>query len=335
MDTLTHIALGACIGEGMMGRKIGKHSLYLGAVAQSLPDIDFFASFFTNPSQNLLAHRGFTHSLLFSFLVVPLIAYFSERGYRPFNVSHKRWLLFFAVQFFVHLFIDGFNNYGVGWLEPFSHIRISFNAIYVVDPFFSIWPIAGCICLIFFRSISNKRMIIWKTAILFSGCYLMYCLFNKWLIERPVLNSLSEKHIEFKQVLTTPAPLQSWLWYIIARTDSGFFVGYYSVFDTKKVELTYYPKNEVLLTGYEQNNDIKRLKRFAHGFYTIEKYHDTLVFNDLRFGQEIGWYKPYEKFAFHYYIGKGYNNVLVVQRGRFAGWNKEVLKSLWDRARGN
>ena len=28
-------------------------------------------------------------------------------------------------------FIDAFNNYGVGWFEPFSHERISFNAIYV------------------------------------------------------------------------------------------------------------------------------------------------------------------------------------------------------------
>lgn len=336
MDTFTHIALGACIGEAMLGKKIGKRAMILGAIAQSLPDIDFVASFFTSTSENLLAHRGFTHSLLFAMLVTPVIAIAAERSHRPFNVSLKRWMLFFGVQALCHVFIDAFNNYGTAWFEPFSHLRISFNAIYVADPFFSIWPVLAMLGLIFSRSISNKRHFFWKAGLLLSTCYLGYCLVNKWIINRSVQHHLAAKQANYKRYFTTPAPLQSWLWYIVAERDSGFDIAYRSVFaGTKPINFHHFPKNEFLLKEESDEAVIQRLKRFSQGYYTLEKYGDTLVFNDLRFGQIIGWYDPTEKFAFHYYLGGDYDNILVIQRGRFAGWNEEVLRSLWQQAMGN
>ena len=38
MDTITHIAIGACIGEVLGSREIGKKAILLGAAAQSLLD---------------------------------------------------------------------------------------------------------------------------------------------------------------------------------------------------------------------------------------------------------------------------------------------------------
>jgi len=40
MDSLTHLALGACVGEAFFDKKIGKKALLWGALANSLPDID-------------------------------------------------------------------------------------------------------------------------------------------------------------------------------------------------------------------------------------------------------------------------------------------------------
>ena len=78
-----------------------------------------------------------------------------------------------------------------------------------------------------------------------------------------------------------------------------------------------------------------KLKRFSQGFYTVEKYNDTLVFNDLRFGQMKGWENPKGKFVFHYFLHKEYDNTLVVQRGRFVGWNQKTFESLYERMKGN
>ena len=81
--------------------------------------------------------------------------------------------------------------------------------------------------------------------------------------------------------------------------------------------------------------DVLKLKQFSQQFYTVEKWNDTLVFNDLRFGQIVGWQNPEERFAFHYYIQYPDANKLVVQRGRFAKWDWNVVKTFWKRIKGD
>ena len=157
MDSFTHIALGACIGEAFFKNGFGKKAMAWGALAQSIPDIDFVAAFWTDTTGNLLTHRGFTHSILFAVLIIPLFALLADKIHRPHNISFKKWLLFFSTEIFIHLFIDGFNNYGIGWLEPFSHQRYTFNAIYVVDLLFSTWSIVAFIMLLLLNKNSLRR----------------------------------------------------------------------------------------------------------------------------------------------------------------------------------
>jgi inner membrane protein len=76
------------------------------------------------------------------------------------------------------------------------------------------------------------------------------------------------------------------------------------------------------------------LLRFSQGFNTVEKWRDTLVFNDLRFQQVVGWYNPEEKFVFHYFLQQPAANRLVVQRARLAGWNRATLQTLVSRIMG-
>ena len=98
MDSLTHIALGACIGEAFFEKGFGKKALLWGALAQSIPDIDFTASMWMDTAGNLLAHRGFTHSILFALLITPVFALTADKVHRPHNISFRKWLLFFATE---------------------------------------------------------------------------------------------------------------------------------------------------------------------------------------------------------------------------------------------
>ena len=79
MDSLTHIAVGACMGEAFAGKTVGRKAMLWGILAQSIPDIDFIASFWLDTPDNLLAHRGFTHSLLFGALIATIMAFLAER----------------------------------------------------------------------------------------------------------------------------------------------------------------------------------------------------------------------------------------------------------------
>ena len=336
MDSLTHIALGACMGEAFAGHKVGKKAMLWGALAQSIPDIDFIAATWLNTSENLLAHRGFTHSILFGIATALLMAFFAEKWHRPHNISFKRWLAFFTAVILTHIFLDAFNNYGVGWFEPFSHYRISFNVVYVADPFFSIVPGIALVMLLVLRSFSKKRKFWWRLGIGFCFLYLGYCVVNKIIINNDVKQLLHKQEIQYNNYLTTPAPLQSWLWFVAARTDSGYYIGYRSVFDkSKKLSLQYFPRNASLLNNTKDYKQVQQLIRFSQGYYTVEQRKDTLVFNDLRFGQVIGWVNPKEEFAFHYYVEPDIDNTLVVQRGRFAKWDRHAFNIFWQRIKGD
>ncbi|MEJ0105928.1 MAG: hypothetical protein WDO19_26735 [Bacteroidota bacterium] len=67
--------------------------------------------------------------------------------------------------------------------------------------------------------------------------------------------------------------------------DSGYHVGFRSLFDHKKeIAFQYFPRNDSLLKPVNDHEDLQQLIRFSGQFYTVEKWNDTLVFNDLRFG---------------------------------------------------
>ncbi len=335
MDSITHIALGACVGEAILGKQLGKRAMLLGAIAQSVPDVDFLAAFWLNASSNLLAHRGFTHSILFAILITPLLALLAERWHRPHNISTGRWMSFFALGIFIHIFTDAFNVYGVGWLEPFSHYRVAFNTLYVAEPFFSIVPGIALAALLILHK-KNKRRRSWaKTGLIMPLLYLLFSIFNKLSIDASVRKIAEKKHIPYTRAFSTPTPLNNFLWYVILQNDSGYNIGYRSVFDKKdSIAFTFFPTNKALLQPVANHEDLQHLIRFSQGYYTAEKWQDTLVFNDLRFGQEIGWLDPEARFAFHYYLSHPNDNDLVVQRGRFARWNYAAIKSLLKRIGG-
>ena len=241
-------------------------------------------------------------------------------------------MLFFGGVIFTHIFIDAFNNYGVGWWEPFSHQRISFNAIYVADPFFSLWPVIACVTLIYVKKRLPQRKKWWQMGLGVSALYLVYCLVNKSTIDREVKNTLQQQQIHYTRYFTSPAPLQNWLWYVVAGNDSGYHVGFRSTFDTKKgINFQYFPRNDSLLKLVRGDEDLPKLIRFSQQFYTVEKWGDTLVFNDLRFGQVIGWQHPLGKFVFHYFLLQSADNALVVQRGRLEGWNWNTVSIFFKR----
>lgn len=332
MDSLTHIALGACIGEAFFQRKFGKKAMLWGALAQSIPDVDFIAGLWLDTAENLLAHRGFTHSIVFAVLVIPFLALAVDKIHRPEAFTYRKLLYFFSIEVFIHLLLDGFNNYGVGWLEPFIDTRYSFNSIYVADPFFTIWTVIAFIVLLCLNSFDRRRKFWWKFGVVLPAIYICYCSVNKFIITKNVNEAIAANNIPHKYSFTTPAPLQNWLWFVVSGDDNGFYTGYRSVFDKGTLmHFEYFPRNDSLLKRLPDSKEIALLKQFAHNFYTVEKVQDTVLFNDLRFGQVVGWQNPKGRFAFHYILAPDADNALVVQRGRFTGWNWNSFNAMMEK----
>lgn len=335
MDSLTHVALGAVIGEAILGKNLGKKALVLGAATQFFPDIDVAASLWLPPANNLLAHRGFTHSFFFISITAFIFSLLANRWHKRQYISMGEWISFFSIQLLVHILLDSFNAYGVGWFEPFNHYRVSFNVFYVADPFFTV-PLTIVSIILLLKKSKTRHRFQWAIAALFlSSTYLIYSLINKVSITSEVEKLLNQKSLSHQRYFTTPTPFNTLLWCVVAEGKAGYHVGYRSIFDKEpSIELVYFPRQDSLLSTIDDVNTVQHLKRFSQGYYTIEYRNEELIFNDLRFGQITGWQNPKAPFTFYYYLQHPEDNLMVMQRGRMASWNKESIKSMIKRIKG-
>jgi inner membrane protein len=335
VDSITHVALGAVIGDALFGKKLGKKAMVIGAAAQSIPDIDFVNGIWLRPVDDLLAHRGFTHSILFALLMSALIGWIAFRLNRRQSLPLVSWMFFIGLEMSVHLLLDCFNCYGTGLFEPFSHERFSVNAIYVADPFFSIWPGIACIVLIFMKPDSTARTLWSRVPLVTTILYLVFAIVAKTIVANDAKAELNAAEVSYRRLLTTPAPLSSFLWFVAAETDSGYHVSYRSLFDGRdSIGFVYFLKNTSLANQLNDKRDLEKLIRFSQGYYTMERWGEDLIFNDLRFGQIAGWVDPHARFAFHYDLLHPDANLFVVQQGRFANWNRGTVQILANRMLG-
>jgi inner membrane protein len=336
MDSITHIALGGLLGEVLLGKKLGKRAIVLGAIAQSIPDMDIVASSWLDVPHDLLAHRGFTHSFLFVALLSPLLALAALRWLKHSDLRFRQWLFFFVVQISIHLLLDSLNAYGTGWLEPFSHTRFSFSTLFVADPFYTVWLVIVLGVLILLRRAHPSRWSWAVAGLVVSSLYLVYAGVNKYIVTRETEKILQGQQVSYQRYFTTPTPLNTWLWMIVAEDSRGYQVGYRSVFDSQeRVSFHFFPRNDSLLKGFSLHEDVKLLQRFSQGYYTVTQRSDTLVFSDLRFGQRLGWDDPEARFVFEYFVNFPGENTFAVQRGRFAGWNRDRVGAMVKRIKGN
>lgn len=138
MDTVTHTLFGLTIygairKDGMDGR-LKKALFATSLVGSQIPDIDVISRIWDTQGLYQMWHRGITHSVF----IVPVWALvmaglchwlFGTRDRRIFGIG--------LLAVFIHISSDLFNAWGTGYLEPFSHIRLTFGTVPIVD--FVVW----------------------------------------------------------------------------------------------------------------------------------------------------------------------------------------------------
>ncbi|RKE95132.1 metal-dependent hydrolase [Ichthyenterobacterium magnum] len=290
MDSITQIVLGAACGEAVLGKKIGNKALLFGAIGGTIPDLDVFTSrwLFNNEIDILAAHRGFSHSILFSiigaFAFGWIVFKLYDKGKRRYTTSLRDWIKLFFWSLFTHIILDAFTPYGTQWFLPFSEYRVAFNNISVADPMYTI-PFLLCILVSMFFKRNTKRRKLWlKLALGISSAYMLFTIGNKIYIDSVFKSSLEYEQISFSRYSTQPTILNNVLWYGIAETKDSYHVGFYSLLDKEQKFSNWQilPKNHGILPN--TNPDIKTLDWFSNGYYNLSKQKgDTIRFNDLRY----------------------------------------------------
>lgn len=119
---ITHAAVPLCLGAGLGLRIIPPRLLLTGVILAMLPDADVLSFKFGIAYGNVFGHRGFTHSLLFAFIVPLLCVLVAQRWFR---VGLVRSWLFLTVSLLSHSLLDSITTggKGVGWLWPWLDER--------------------------------------------------------------------------------------------------------------------------------------------------------------------------------------------------------------------
>lgn len=336
MDSLTQIVLGAAVGELVLGKKVGNKAILWGAIAGTIPDLDVFSAYW---AQDIIQanewHRGITHSILFSLVMAPFLAWCITKFYKQSEANWKEWTSLFFWSLVTHPLLDVHTTWGTQLFWPLPY-KISYNNIFVIDPIYTIPFLVFVILAMRLPKLSSKRRFWNNLGLIVSSSYMLLTFGFKYVAYSHFKSFADEQNIDYIDITTRPTPLNSILWTANVETRDSFLIGYYSLLDHPghKVRFLGFLKNHNGLGNMASEDKIQRLIRLSDYNYTIVNQGDTVIFNDLRFGK-LQADSPKSDFVFSFKLFYDKNGQLQVQEmPKSFDHIGEVFSKLWARIKG-
>ena len=286
MDSVTHLVLGAAIGELMLGKQLGNKAMLLGALANTIPDFDVAYSFIDPDTiKNFVFHRSYTHSLLAILLLPWPLAWLSKRWSKK-QVTFSQWYLFWFAGMLTHVAIDCCTTYGTKVFTPFSNYQVAFNNLSIIDPVYTLpFLVLLLISLFVSRHKPMRRKLVWA-GIGVSSVYLFATFLIKWNVHNKFKDSLKQQHIVYDELNTTPTILNGILWSATAYNDGYLYVGEYSYFNSDvPIQWVHYPRNLNSIPPFD-SEAIRNMQWFSDGNYFVETTGtDSLFFYNVKWGR--------------------------------------------------
>jgi inner membrane protein len=334
MDSVSHVVIGAAIGETFLGKKIGRWGMLLGAIAKSMPDFDLFYTGLNDPRAYICDHRAHTHSLFIEVLYAIPIAWLLVKLFKQ-KVSFKRMYLFMLACLWGHSLLDWCTGFGTQLLLPFTNENYSLNTLAIVDLLFTIPMLIMVLIAVFYKKNSIRRNKLAQTTLIYCFIYLGFTFFNKVRAENIVQESIAKNNIPVIDHMTNPTMLNNILWYSVGSNDSTVFVGEFSLLHREHpIKWHSYPRNQYLMQQCKSKKDIEILKWFSDPYTIAQANGDTLNIYAVKFGRTNMQETELKKtFVFHYklYQKDGKEMMGMEQPNEKNANLKEGFDDLWER----
>ena len=205
-----------------------------GAAAGALPDIDVLFALVGDDFDQLVMHRGITHSLLFAPVIGPLLGWLlwrrgRSRGRGPPD-SLTAWIGAMTVALWSHPLLDVLTPYGTQLLMPFSNIRFAIHAMPIIDPLYTLILIAGAVVAARWASRSRGRLVS-AGAVALSTAYLGYGWYLNEAARSFAANQLAQEGITNAEVHAFPTIFQIHYRRVVARLPHEDMTGFLSMWD--------------------------------------------------------------------------------------------------------
>lgn len=322
------------MGETLLGKKIGRWGMLLGAIAKSAPDFDLFYTGLNDPRAYMCDHRAHTHSLFIEALYALPIAWLLVKLFKQ-KVSFQRMLVFMLACLWGHSLLDWCTNFGTQLLLPFTNENYSLNTLAIVDLLFTLPMLVMVLIAVFYKKNEARRNKLARISLIYCFVYLGFTFFNKMRAEKIAEESIAKNNIPAVSFMTNPTMLNNVLWYSVASNDTAVFIGEFSLVHSENpITWRSYPRNQDLMNESKSKNDVAILKWFSDPFTIAEANGDTLNVYAVKFGRTNMKESELKKtFVFRYKLyQKDGKEVMGMEQGRPKGEEvKESFVDLWER----
>ena len=334
MDSLSHIVIGAAIGEVFLGKKIGRWGMLLGAIAKSVPDFDLFVTGLTDPRAYMCDHRAHTHSLFIEALYAIPIAWLLVKLFKE-KVSFKRMFLFMLACLWGHSLLDWCTNFGTQLLLPFTNENYSLNTLAIVDLLFTLPMLILVVIAVFYKKNIVRRNKLSREALTYCFVYLGLTFINKAQAENMAKELFAKNNIPVTYYMTNPTMLNNVLWYGVGSNDSTVFIGEFSLLHKQNSVRWYsYPRNQHLMQQCKSKKDVEVLRWFSDPYTIAQINGDTLNMYAAKFGRTNMQEDELQKsIIFHYKLyQKNGVEIMGMEQANQKNMNfRESLVDLWER----
>jgi inner membrane protein len=287
MDPISQGILGLAVSQSLLQAKIRYYALFtlVAFLTAMSPDLDIFLTSAVDPLFGLEWHRQFTHSLVWipcGALLCAVFFYvlFAKRKGCGFIPLYCCCLLAYAT----HGFLDACTAYGTQLFWPFSHDRVAWNIISIIDPLLTV----PAIIMMILAGVCGQRRWAWCALCWLAG----YLLLGYWQHQRAVAwvndQALHHQHVP-EAVFVAPSFANLVVWRTIYLQQGVYHVAALRLLSSRQrlagnhiMALNTARDFPALGAHSVQRHDIRRFRWFALGYLAVSPGYPGQII-DLRY----------------------------------------------------
>ncbi|RYD23877.1 MAG: metal-dependent hydrolase [Verrucomicrobiaceae bacterium] len=304
MDWITQAALGAALGEMMMGKRLGNRALAWGALFGLLPELLEVLFFpITDTARELSWHHAAGHCIAVIALGCWGIPQGLERLWKREKISRKEATVFLLAVWCAHVALDICTTDGVALLWPILDKRVALNFLNPLDLLFSAPLVVSVIWLACLKEEKAKKsrskkpqplpkrhkILRWGLGVM--AGYAVLALTMKSVASAGFGADLTRRGTKFTRKIEVPTPHNFLLWRSVVDRGDEMWVGYRSIFESREtpVRWTIYPKGGSAVENVKATREGKTLMAVCDGWWLARPHAKGAWIGDLRQPEARDW----------------------------------------------
>ena len=285
MDPLSQGVLGASLSTSFTKNKQLLVIGIIGCLSGMFPDLDILIRSKNDPLLFLEFHRQFTHSLFFIPLGSLLFALlFYGLFHKKIHLTFKQVWFYATLGYATHGLLDACTSYGTQLFWPFSHYRVSWNNISIIDPLFTL-PILILIII----SVTRKKTIYAQIAFGWAIFYLCLGFIQHYRAQIFIKELMEIRQHKGVQISVKPSFGNLILWKTMYQANGTYYIDAVNLGLKKEFfkgeNIKAFDKNNYTYFNAlsdTQKNDVDRFIWFSQNFVAVNPSNDKEIM-DIRY----------------------------------------------------